>query len=570
MSISLINPNKYTQEWPDQKTKDIMLKTIEFFERKGLNSIKEDDQAIRWYEDFLRFIKENEIFATMLTPSGYGDPDSRFDLSRVAPYNELLGFYSNAFQYAYQVSILGVGPIWMGDNETVKHKTAQLLKDGGIFAFGLSEKEHGADLYANEMKLYPQGDGTYKADGSKYYIGNGNVAALVSVHGRYDDTDEHVFFAVESKHHNYKLVKKINTSGIRPAYVAEFELVDYPITKEEILSSGQLAWDSSLSSVNIGKFQLGFCSLGVCTHAFYEAITHASNRILYGKPVTNFPHIKKFFVESYVRMIAMKLYALRSLDYFRSASNEDRRYLLFNPIQKSKVTFEGVKVMDMLQDVITAKGFEQDTYFEGAIRDVGMNPRLEGTRHVNISLVIKFLSNYFSNPVDYPVIPKRDDPGNDDYVFQQFAGGLAKVRFPDYRLAYENVDLPNVNVFKSQLELFKEFYDKAAPNPEQRGNIDYMLALGEMFTLIVYAQLILENSKIYQVEDDLLDHIFNLLVRDFSQFALTQATNYINSEEQEKYLHKIMLTKPVIDPALEKRLWDEHVSVLNGAYEMNP
>jgi acyl-CoA dehydrogenase len=420
------------------------------------------------------------------------------------------------------------------------------------------------------MKLIPQSDGTYKADGSKYYIGNGNIAALVSVHGRYADTNEHVFFAVESQHHNYKLVKKINTPGVRNAYVAEFELVDYPITKGDILSSGQLAWDSSLSSVNIGKFQLGFCSTGICTHAFYEAITHASNRILYGKPVTNFPHIKKFFIDSYARLNAMKLYALRSLDYFRSASNEDRRYLLYNPIQKMKVTKEGEKIIDMLLDSITAKGYEQDTYFESAVREIGMIPRLEGTVHVNIALVIKFLQNYFFNPVDYPVIPKRDDPGNDTYPFHQYTGGLAKVRFPDYRRAYEGVDLPNVNVFKSQIELFKDLMSKAAPTPEQQKRVDYMLALGEMFTLIVYAQLVLENCKIYRIEDDLIDQIFNFMVRDFSQFALNQVSNFENSEEQKRYLQKLILTEPVIDPTREKRLWDEHVSVLSGAYQMNP
>lgn len=566
----LLNPKKYDQEWPDQKTKDIMLKTIEFFERKGLKSIKEDDQALRWYDDFVRFIKENEIFATLLTPAGYGDADSRFDLSRVCQYNEILGFYGNQYQYAYQVSILGVGPVWMGDNEGLKHKLVGLLKDGGLFAFGLSEKEHGADLYSNEMKLYPQGDGTYKADGSKYYIGNGNVAALVSVHGRYADSNEHAFFAVDSQHHNYKLVKKINTPGVRNAYVAEFELVDYPITKEDIMSSGQLAWDSSLSSVNIGKFQLGFCSVGICTHALYEAITHTSNRILYGKPVTNFPHIKTFFVESFARLNAMKLYGLRSLDYFRAASNEDRRYLLFNPIQKMKVTREGIKVIDMLLDAVTAKGFEQDTYFEAATREVGMIPRLEGTVHVNINLVIKFLQNYFFNPVDYPVVPKRDEAGDDTYVFQQYTGGLAKVRFPDYRLAYEGVNLPNVNVFKNQIELFKDMMSKAAPTPEQAKRVDYMLAMGEMFTLIVYAQLILENCKIYKMNDDLIDQMFNFMVRDFSGFALNQLTNFENSAEQKEYLRKLVLTEPAIDPAREMRIWNEQVSILDGAYEMNP
>jgi hypothetical protein len=31
----------------------------------------------------------------------------------------------------------GLGPLWMSENEEMKKKTAQLLRDGGIFAFGL-------------------------------------------------------------------------------------------------------------------------------------------------------------------------------------------------------------------------------------------------------------------------------------------------------------------------------------------------------------------------------------------------------------------------------------------------
>ncbi|MBP7766620.1 MAG: acyl-CoA dehydrogenase [Syntrophaceae bacterium] len=564
----LLNPKAYNQAWPDEKTAKLMEKTIAFFETKGLKNLKEDDQALRWYDDFIRFLKDNQVFSTLLTPAGYGAPDSRYDLSRVCHFSELLGFYGNAHQYAFQVSILGLGPVWMGTSEKIKRKAAQLLQEGGIFAFGLSEKEHGADLYSNEMKLCPQQDGTYKADGSKYYIGNSNLAALVSVQGKQTDTDEYVFFAVSSQHHHYKLVKKIPTSGARNGFVGEFELVDYPITEEDILSRGKQAWDSALSTVNIGKFQLGFLNTGICTHSFYEAINHASNRIIYGKPVTALPHIKKFFVETYLRITAMKLYALRSLDYFRSSSDNDRRYLLFNPIQKAKVTTEGVKVMEMLLDIMTAKGYEQDTYTEMAIRDIGMPARLEGTAHVNLSLVIKFLENYFSNHVNYPTIPKRNDPADDAYIFKQYSGGLAKVKFPDYRLAYEGVDLPNVVVLKSQADMLKAFMEKATPGPDQRKNIDYMLAIGEMFSIVVYAQLILENCKIYAIEPDLTDSIFGLLVQDFSHFALTQITKTGNTDEQEKQLWA-MIMKPVVNAAREMKIWDEHVKIMNGAYQMN-
>jgi acyl-CoA dehydrogenase len=155
----LLNPKAYNQAWPDEKTAKLMEKTIAFFETKGLKNLKEDDQALRWYDDFIRFLKDNQVFSTLLTPAGYGAPDSRYDLSRVCHFSELLGFYGNAHQYAFQVSILGLGPVWMGTSEKIKRKAAQLLQEGGIFAFGLSEKEHGADLYSNEMKLCPQQDG---------------------------------------------------------------------------------------------------------------------------------------------------------------------------------------------------------------------------------------------------------------------------------------------------------------------------------------------------------------------------------------------------------------------------
>ncbi|MDA8440935.1 MAG: acyl-CoA dehydrogenase [Peptococcaceae bacterium] len=565
----LLNPQKYTAMHQDPKTEQIMTKTIEFFERKGLISIKEDDQASRWYEDFIHFLKQEKVFATLLTPAGYGEADARFDLSRICAYNEVLAFYSLAYQYCYQVTILGLGPIWMGSNENVKHKTASLLNDGAIFAFGLSERAHGADLYANEVKLIPSGDNTYSADGSKYYIGNANEAALVSTFGKFSDTNDYVFFVVEPKHRHYKLVKKISTSGVRPAFVGEYDLINYPITADDIISTGALAWDSSLSTVNIGKFQLGFASIGICTHALYEAIDHAHARTLYGKKVTDFPHIRKICTEAYARTVAMKLYALRSLDYFRSSSDIDRRYLLFNPIQKMKVTTQGMQVIDMLLDAIAAKGFEQDTYFECAIRDIGMIPRLEGTTHVNIALVIKFMENYFFDPVDYPEIAQRNDPADDAYLFLQKTGKLATIKFPDYRKAYDGMESPNVTVFKKQLELFREFLFNAAPDTTQRKNIDYMLALGEMFTLIVYAQLIIENCRIYNISLDLMDFIFNCLVRDFSQYALSQISNHVNSQSQEKYLTE-MVQKPILDVACEQNLWSNEVTPLIGSYSANP
>lgn len=564
----LLNPKKYGRDHIDDRYRRLVAKTIEFFESKGLAKIKEDDQSMVWYEDFLEFIKKEQVFATLLTPAGYGAADSRWDMYRISEYNEILAFYGLCYWYAWQVSILGLGPIWMGNNEAQKHLAAKLLQEGGVFAFGLSEKTHGADLYSSEMTLTPQPDGSWRANGSKYYIGNGNCAALVSTFAKIETTGEYVFFTVRPDHPAYECVKKIDTSGVRQAYVAEYRLTDYPIADTDILSRGEHAWNSSLNTINVGKFELGCASIGIATHCFYEALAHAAGRNLYGRWVTDFPHVRKLFVESYARLCAMKLVAYRSADYLRVASDDDRRYLLFNPIVKMKVTGQGEKVVALLHEVIAAKGFEQDTYFEMAIRDIGMLPKLEGTEHVNMALIIKFVKNYFFEPIDYPEIGRQYEPRNDGYLFNQQTGKLASVRFPDYRLAYRAVELPNVLVFKGQVELFRKLLIAAPPSKEQAANIDYMLSAGELFTLTVYAQLVLENAKIFGVGDALLEQIFSFLVQDFSRAALQMVVSHDNRPEQEA-LYREMLKKPVTDEAGFATIWQEQVYPLKSSYVKN-
>jgi acyl-CoA dehydrogenase len=552
--VELFNPQKYKRFHADPKSEELALKTIAFFEKKGLKKIKEDDQSAVWYEDFLEFIKQEQIFAHFLTPARYSNLGGRWDMYRISEFNEILAFYGLCYWYAWQVTILGLGPIWMGKNEEVKQKTAKLLEEGGVFAFGLSEQTHGADLYSSEMKLVPDGKGTYLAKGSKYYIGNGNCAGLVSTFGKMETTGDYVFFVVDPQHDCYECVKKIDTSGVRQAYVAEYKLDDYPITEKDILSVGELAWNSSLNTINIGKFELGCASVGIATHCFYEALNHAAGRNLYGRWVTDFPHVKKLFCESYARLIAAKLVAFRAADYMRAASDDDRRYLLFNPVVKMKVTGQGERVVHLLHEIIAAKGYEQDTYFEMALRDVGMLPKLEGTEHVNMALIIKFVKNYFFGPDSYPQVAQMKEARDDDYLFRQKTGKLATVSFPDYAIAYEGRTSPNVLLFFEQVKLFRELLITAPPTAEQTKNIDYMLGAGELFTLVVYSQLILENAGVYNTDSDVIEQIFSFLIKDYSRFALQMILNYENSTEQEKIFNR-MIKKPVNDIEGFERVW---------------
>jgi acyl-CoA dehydrogenase len=574
----LLNPKQHTRDYPDARSREIMLKTIEFFERRGKRKLKEDDRDRVWYADFLDFVKRERIFATLLTPAGYGGADCRWDTWRICEFNEILGFYGLAYWYTWQVSILGLGPIWMSANEALKRRAARLLEEGAIFAFGLSERAHGADIYSTETTLVPTGEGVYRARGEKYYIGNGNQARMVSTFGKIagaagrargpaGSNDLYVFFAVDSQHERYDLKQNVCNSQ---SYVSNFRLDDYPITEEDILSKGDEAWNASLNTVNIGKYNLGWASIGICTHAFYEAINHAAGRRLYDMSVTDFPHVRRMLTDAYVRLVAMKLVALRAADYLRAASPEDRRYLLYNPVVKMKVTTQGEDVINLLWDVIAAKGFEKDTYFEMAARDIRGLPKLEGTVHVNIALILKFMPNFLFNPGPYPTVPRRDEAANDDFLFRQGATkGLGKIQFHDYQPAFDAYDLPNVNLFEEQLAVFKESLMAAPPSEAQRLDLDFLMTVGEVFALVVYAALALENARIYGVEHDVVDQIFDVLVRDLSRFAVELHGKASTTPEQMAYCLR-MIRKPAVDEARYGRVWERDVYALKGAYEMNP
>ncbi|NVN89470.1 MAG: acyl-CoA dehydrogenase [Desulfuromonadales bacterium] len=561
----LFNPKKHTRKYRDEKSRQVMLKTIDFFENKGLKKLRADWRRKVWNYDFVDFMKDNQIFATLMTPEGYGAPDSRWDTYRNCEFSEITAFYGLTYWYTWQVSMLGLGPVWMGNNEELKRKTAKLLQDGEVFAFGLSEKEHGADIYSSDMMLIPQADGAYKANGDKYYIGNGNEAALVSTFAKMSDTDDYVFFAVNSKHPNYDCVRSVVD---QQNYVAEFALHNYPITDADIMQKGPKAWDDMLNTINVCKFNLGFCAIGLCTHAFYEAIDHAANRNVYGMFVTDFPHVKKMMTDAYCRLIAMKLFAERASDYMRQANADDRRYLMYNPMVKMKVTREGEDVMNLLHEVIAAKGFENEPFFEIAKTELPMLPKLEGTVHVNMALVLKFLKNFLFNPKEYPEVPRRDDPVNDTFLFDQGpTRGLGKIQFHDYNIAYDACSLPNVEIFKEQIKLFKTMLTKAPPSDEQTKDVDYLLALGEILTMVAYGQLILENRKHYEVEDDLADEIFDFMVRDFSKYALNIYSKPSNTDKQRE-LSLAMIKHPLTDQERFDRVWKKHVYAMKDQYTM--
>ncbi len=143
------------------------------------------------------------------------------------------------------------------------------------------------------------------------------VSTFGKIAGSSPKNDEYVFFVADSQHDRYELIKNVvNLQN----FVANYALRDYPVTEADLLHRGPDAFHVALNTVNVCNYNLGWGAVGMCTHAMYEAVTHASTSTCTGQSSPTSVTCGGCSPTPTCGLIAMKLVATRACDYMRSAS----------------------------------------------------------------------------------------------------------------------------------------------------------------------------------------------------------------------------------------------------------
>jgi acyl-CoA dehydrogenase len=312
--------------------------------------------------------------------------------------------------------------------------------------------------------------------------------------------------------------------------VGAFEVTGHDLPDTDVIAEGRDAWDAVIGSVTLGKFFLGFGSIGICEHALQEAAHHLRARVLYGKPVNEMPHIRAKMAQAYARLTAMKLYAYRALDYVQAARADDRRYVLFCAVQKAMVSTEGVKVVGLLAECVGAKAFEADTYLEMALRDAQLIPNLEGSAHINLGTATQLIPRYFARPgaeVTAPASLFAGEMAADEnaYLMQARTGSLHTIEFAPFLHAYRPLrSNANVRRFARQARWFGQLVRATPELGASKSETEMSQALGRCAVTIAYGQLLAESARRLAVPAQMISAIFQLLVTDLSTSALALAS----------------------------------------------
>ena len=86
---------------------------------------------------------------------------------------------------------------------------------------------------------------------------------------------------------------------------------------------------------------------------------------------------------------------------------------------------------------------------------------------------------------------------------------------------------------------------------------------------MVYGQLIAEKAALDSLDPDLLDGIFDVMVRDFSRYAL-QILSKPSATQKQAELCRRMIRRPSVNFERFQRIWERYVYPLRDAYQMSP
>jgi acyl-CoA dehydrogenase len=178
----------------------------------------------------------------------------------------------------------------------------------------------------------------------------------------------------------------------------------------------------------------------------------------------------------------------------------------------------------------------------------------------------------------------RQDAADDGYLFSQGpASGLGKIKFNDPRPTFERFEhLANVKLFVDQTAALWDLVMNAPPTAAQQQDLDFLQILGQLFTQVVYAQLIMENtalaldgdpragsvSDLSDMTEAHLDRIFAVFIQDMAEQAIA-LHGQASATEHQRQLVMAIVKAPVLDAAAEEAFVAEVLSY-DGAYQLRP
>ena len=273
------------------------------------------------------------------------------------------------------------GIVLFGSDEQKERFLPDLASGRKLAGFALTEPGAGSDAYNLDTRATLQPDGSWKLNGEKRYIGNGEKGSVFVTFARteIDGEDRHTAFILEKGMKGFEVGDRYDTMGLRGNDLRRLFYNDVRVPPENVLGEPGEGFRLAMHILNNGRLSLGTGSVGAGKWLLDGVIDHVQERRQFDRALADFE-----LVQEKVGWMVSFLFGLESMTYLTTglvdAGVPD--YSLESAICKvSGTEFLWYQANRALQ-LKGGAGYMRDELYEKLLRDIRIFPIFEGANDV--------------------------------------------------------------------------------------------------------------------------------------------------------------------------------------------
>ncbi|WP_031486126.1 acyl-CoA dehydrogenase family protein [Streptomyces bicolor] len=380
-------PQPVDRQLPTDEARDLISLVRDIAQREIAPKAAEEEDAGRFPREVFTLLSESGLLG-LPYDSEYGGGDQPYEvylqaLEELAAVRLTVGLGVSVHTLAsYALATYGT------KQQQVEHLPA-MLGGGLLGAYCLSEPASGSDAASLRTKAVRDGD-DWEITGTKAWITHGGIADFYTVMARTGEEGPRgiTAFLVPGDAEGLSAAAPEKKMGMKGSPTAQVHFDGVRVPDERRIGDEGQGFAIALSALDSGRLGIAACAIGVAQAALDEAVTYATERRQFGKPIADFQGLRFMLAD-----MATQIEAGRAL-YLAAARLRDagRPFAKQAAMAKLHCTDTAMKVTTDAVQILGGYGYTADFPAERYMREAKVLQIVEGTNQIQRMVIARHLA----------------------------------------------------------------------------------------------------------------------------------------------------------------------------------
>ncbi|MDN3295762.1 acyl-CoA dehydrogenase family protein [Streptomyces ficellus] len=379
-------PQPVERQLPTEESRDLIALVRDIVQREIAPRAAEEEDAGRFPREIFSLLSESGLLG-LAYDSAFGGGDQPYEvylqvLEELAAARLTVGLGVSVHSLACHALAR------YGTKEQRAEHLPAMLGGGLLGAYCLSEPSSGSDAASLRTKAVRDGD-DWIISGTKAWITHGGVADFYTVLARTGGEGARgiTAFLVPGDAEGLSAAAPEKKMGLKGSPTAQLHFDGVRVPDARRIGDEGQGFAIALSALDSGRLGIAACAIGVAQAALDEAVTYATARQQFGRPIADFQGLRFLLADMATQVEAgraLYLAAARLRDAGRPFAQQAAMAKLFCTDAAMKVTTDAVQVLG-------GYGYTADFPVERYMREAKVLQIVEGTNQIQRMVIARHL-----------------------------------------------------------------------------------------------------------------------------------------------------------------------------------